>query len=111
MVAPSDRELGEQIRFETFTPGGPGGQHANRTASAVRAIHIPTGIAAVAKESRSQHRNKELALERLLAKLKAERRRNKPRIPTRISLYTKARRRKLKEHRSRMKTLRKKIDI
>lgn len=51
--------------FETFRAGGPGGQHQNTTDSAVRATHRPTGLAAVAREERSQHRNKALALERL----------------------------------------------
>jgi peptide chain release factor len=55
------------IRFEAFAAGGPGGQHQNKTASAVRAVHIPSGLAVVAREQRSQHRNKALALERLAA--------------------------------------------
>lgn len=53
------------ISFESFRAGGPGGQHQNTTDSAVRAIHKPTGLAVVAREMRSQHRNKALAVERL----------------------------------------------
>ena len=54
-----------EVSFESFRAGGPGGQHQNTTDSAVRARHRPTGLAAVAREMRSQHRNKALALERL----------------------------------------------
>jgi peptide chain release factor len=55
------------VRFEAFRAGGPGGQHQNTTASAVRAIHIASGVAVVARDERSQHRNKALALQRLAA--------------------------------------------
>ena len=53
------------VRFETFRAGGAGGQHQNKTESAVRAVHRPTGVAVVVREERSQHRNKALALDRL----------------------------------------------
>jgi peptide chain release factor len=53
------------VRFETLRAGGPGGQHQNKTESAVRAVHIPSGLAVVARGERSQHRNKAEALERL----------------------------------------------
>lgn len=67
-----------EIAFETLRAGGPGGQHQNRTESAVRATHRPTGISVVARDERSQHRNKTLAVERLRALIAAvhERERN-----------------------------------
>lgn len=61
------------IRFEAFRAGGPGGQHQNKTESAVRAIHLPTGLAVVARSHRSQHRNKAEAMERLGQVLRYER--------------------------------------
>ena len=57
------------IRWETMRAGGPGGQHVNRTESAVRVTHLPTGVQATAMEERSQHRNRKLALARLMQKL------------------------------------------
>ena len=63
------------LRFETLRAGGPGGQHQNTTDSAVRAIHIPTGITVTCRDERSQHRNKALAVRRLqtMLQLLAER--------------------------------------
>jgi peptide chain release factor len=62
------------VRFEALRAGGPGGQHQNKTESAVRAVHAPTGLVVVARDARSQHRNKAISLERLalLVKLAGE---------------------------------------
>lgn len=53
------------IAVETMRSGGPGGQHVNKTNSAVRITHIPTGIKVRVESDRSQHRNRQLAMERL----------------------------------------------
>ena len=58
-----------EIRYETLRSSGPGGQYVNKTESAVRAVHIPTGMIVVASDQRSQWQNKKLATERLLLKL------------------------------------------
>lgn len=58
-----------EIRYETLRASGPGGQHVNKTESAVRAVHIPTGMSVVASDQRSQWQNKKLATERLFLKL------------------------------------------
>ncbi len=60
------------IQYQAMRSSGAGGQHVNKVSSAIRATHIPTGIAAVAMDSRSQHQNKKLATERLLKKLEDE---------------------------------------
>lgn len=67
-AAPKAPALAE-IRFEAMRAGGPGGQHQNKTESAVRAVHTPTGLSVVARDGRSQHRNKAIAVQRLAALL------------------------------------------
>jgi peptide chain release factor len=57
------------VKWETMRASGPGGQHVNRTESAVRVTHAATGLQAYASEERSQHRNRKLALARLARKL------------------------------------------
>ncbi len=58
------------VELQFTRSGGPGGQHVNTSATAVRALHRPTGIAVRASEARSQSQNRELALERLASKLR-----------------------------------------
>lgn len=55
----------EEVRFETARSSGKGGQHVNKTETAVRAVHLPTGLSAVARDERSQLSNKKTALRRL----------------------------------------------
>lgn len=59
----------DDLKTDTFRAQGAGGQHVNKTESGVRFTHIPTGIVAESTDSRSQHKNREIALQRLFVKI------------------------------------------
>jgi hypothetical protein len=65
----SDRQLLDQCAVDTYHASGPGGQKRNKTSSAVRLRHLPSGLLVIAEESRSQHENKARALRRLRRRL------------------------------------------
>jgi ribosome-associated protein len=78
-----DEALLRACEVSTFVGGGPGGQHRNKTASAVRLVHPPTGVTVTATERRSQAQNRGTALERLRAALSVLTRVQRPRRATR----------------------------
>lgn len=57
------------LRIDTYRSGGKGGQHANKTDSAVRITHVPTGIVAQSQDGRSQHHNKDIALQLIRSRI------------------------------------------
>ena len=105
-----DEALAAECEFESFRAGGPGGQHVNTTDSAVRLRHRPSGLAVVARESRSQHDNRAEALRKLreaLIKLTFKPKKRHATKPTKASktrnTVAKARRSDVKKTRGRIR--------
>ena len=91
---------------ETFRGPGPGGQHRNKTESAVRMTHRPSGIVRIARDDRSQLRNRQIALERIWLALEARKRKPKPRIPTGPTRSAQEQRLAAKQHHAAAKRIR-----
>jgi peptide chain release factor len=73
----------KDVRIETLKASGPGGQHVNTTESAVRAVHIPTGISTISRDERSQTANRKRALVRLAILLARQEQREQARAEKR----------------------------
>jgi ribosome-associated protein len=104
----SDEELLRECEVDTFRSSGPGGQHVNKTESAVRLKHLPTGLVVTAQQERSQHRNKALCLQKLRERVERLNHRPAKRVPTRVPRSAKNRTLEEKARRSHIKRLRSK---
>ena len=108
LLPTADEDLLRECEVETFRASGPGGQHVNKTETAVRLRHLPSGVVVTSREERSQHRNKELCLRKLREKVARLNHRPAKRVPTRVPRSAKNRTLEAKARRSRVKRLRSK---
>lgn len=104
----SDDDLLRECKVETFRASGPGGQHVNKTESAVRLRHLPSGVVVSSQQERSQHRNKAICLEKLREKVARLNYKQPKRVPTRQPRSAKNRTLEAKAHRAQIKRLRSK---
>jgi protein subunit release factor B len=104
----SDEDLLRECEVETFRSSGPGGQHVNKTESAVRLRHTPSGVVVTSQQERSQHRNKQLCLQKLRQKIERLNYRPAKRVPTHIPESAKNRALEEKARRAQIKRLRSK---
>src|SRR5687768_10340387 len=104
----TDEELLSECEIETFRSSGPGGQHVNKTESAVRLRHTRSGVVVTSREMRSQHQNKALCLRKLREKVARLNHRPAKRVPTRVPRSAKNRTLEEKARRSHVKRLRSK---
>jgi protein subunit release factor B len=108
MLPQTDDDLLRECEVETFRASGPGGQHVNKTESAVRLRHLPSGVVVTAQQERSQHRNKAICLQKLREKIERLNYRAPTRVPTRIPRSAKKRTLEDKSRRGQIKRLRSK---
>jgi protein subunit release factor B len=101
-----DAVLLEECMVTTFRSGGKGGQHVNKTDSAVRIKHLPTGITVTCQRERSQYLNRQIALSRLRGKIEQSVKRPAERKPTRVPKRAKVKRREKKQHTAQKKRMR-----
>ena len=102
-------QLKKDVLIETYRSRGPGGQRKNKTETAVRLKHLPSGITVIATEHRSQVQNRNLAFQRLRERLLKLNQPRKRRIPTSVPLRAMKRKKEEKKVHSVKKRLRQKI--
>ena len=89
----TDRESRErEVEIDVFRASGAGGQHVNKTESALRLTHWPSGVVVIAQDSPSQHRNREIAFRRLAERLERLNYVPKKRVATKPTASSKRRR-------------------
>ncbi len=110
-IPDSDEDLLKECNVDTFRAGGKGGQHLNKTESAVRMTHLPTGTVVSCQDERSQYQNKRKCLLQLREKLVALNYRPPKRIPTRKPRSAKEKILETKRKQSQKKQLRKKPEM
>ena len=110
-IPDSDEELLKECNVDTFRAGGKGGQHLNKTESAVRMTHLPTGMVLTCQDERSQYQNKRKCLIRLREKLEELNYRPPKRIPTKKTREAKEKILQSKKKQSRKKQLRQKPEL
>jgi ribosome-associated protein len=101
-----DDALLAQCEVQAHRASGPGGQHRNKAETAVRLVHLPTGVTVEGKDERSRTQNLRIALKRLREKLERRAYRPPPRHKTKPSRASKERRLEGKKLNSRKKALR-----
>src|SRR6185436_3523760 len=84
--------LEREVLVDVFRASGPGGQHVNKTESALRLTHPPSGVVVIAQDSPSQLRNREIAFKRLIERLKRLNHVPKKRVATKPTFAAKKRR-------------------
>ena len=110
-IPDSDEDLLKECNVDTFRAGGKGGQHLNKTESAVRMTHLLTGTVVSCQDERSQYQNKRKCLLQLREKLVALNYRPPKRIPTRKPRSAKEKILETKRKQSQKKQLRQKPEM
>jgi protein subunit release factor A len=110
-IPDSDNALLLECKVETFRSGGKGGQHANKTESAVRLTHIKSGIQVMCQDERSQYLNKTKGIKELRLRIEKKNYIPPKRIRTKPTRGSVERRLLNKKHKSEKKNNRKKSDI